>query len=202
MTDREKLVNILKSQPYGYHTYEEMVDYLIANNVTVQEWISVEDELPEDEQEVIGWEGEYARTLYYNAETNEWDDEYGWRWELDNFPHWMPLPETPKVINTKICNYSQEQPILQIKLKQDKPENWVVKEDLSLYEKIGKQYSIEQSSYKSCEHSYVEPVKHGEWEHDICSICGAEWFDWTNMRPFTTNYCPSCGAKMNGGKES
>lgn len=47
-----------------------------------------------------------------------------------------------------------------------------------------------------------EPVRHGEWEHDTCSICGAEWFDWTNMKPFATNYCPSCGAKMNGGKES
>lgn len=43
---------------------------------------------------------------------------------------------------------------------------------------------------------------HGEWKHDTCSICGAEWFDWTNMKPFATNYCPSCGAKMNGGKES
>lgn len=48
----------------------------------------------------------------------------------------------------------------------------------------------------------VEPVKHGEWEHDTCSICGAEWFDWTNMKPFATNYCPSCGARMDGGKES
>jgi hypothetical protein len=61
-----------------------------------QEWISVKDRLPEDEQEVIGWEGDYAKTLYYDAELNEWDDENGWGWKLDDFPHWMPLPEPPK----------------------------------------------------------------------------------------------------------
>lgn len=220
MTDREKLVELLaqvcewgakrcigckEDSPAAAECREErfgkVADHLIANGVAVHEWISVKDGLPENEQEVIGWEGDYAEILYYDAEFNEWNDANGWRVKLNKFPHWMPLPEPPKIVSAKICNCSQERPILRIKLKQDKPENWIVKEDLSLYEKISKQYSIEQSSCKSCEHSYVEPVRYGEWEHDTCSICGAEWFDWTNMRPFATNYCPSCGAKMNGGKE-
>lgn len=46
MTDREKLLNILQSQPYGYHTYDEMADYLIANGVIVQEWIPVTEKVP------------------------------------------------------------------------------------------------------------------------------------------------------------
>ena len=57
----------------------------------------------------------------------------------------------------------------------------------------------------------VEPVRHGEWTHRrwttecdwgcinhrsiICSACGTEFI---NKEP--TNYCPECGAKMNGGK--
>lgn len=47
----------------------------------------------------------------------------------------------------------------------------------------------------------AEPVRHGLWEHDTCSVCGAEWFDWANMRAFNTNYCPNCGAKMDLGKD-
>lgn len=47
MTDREKLANILKSQSYGYHTYDEMADYLLANGIMELvrnhgEWIPVE----------------------------------------------------------------------------------------------------------------------------------------------------------------
>ena len=43
----------------------------------------------------------------------------------------------------------------------------------------------------------VAEVKHGEWEkrgfdgHN-CSVCGA-------LNDIDTNYCPNCGAKMDGG---
>ena len=48
----------------------------------------------------------------------------------------------------------------------------------------------------------VEKLKHGHWTHDgsvwkyrfICSECGYKIF--TEMQ----NYCPSCGARMDGGK--
>ena len=50
----------------------------------------------------------------------------------------------------------------------------------------------------------VEPVKHGHWKHvagmnSKCSECDRYFpvseFD---KRPFDVNYCPCCGAKMDG----
>ena len=52
----------------------------------------------------------------------------------------------------------------------------------------------------------AEPVRHGTWKHcpgmnDKCSECGryfpVEEFE---SRPFDINYCPNCGAKMDGGE--
>ena len=44
----EKLVELIESARYwGSNTSEEIAENLIANGVTVQEWISVEDRLPE-----------------------------------------------------------------------------------------------------------------------------------------------------------
>ena len=45
---REKLIELLDMWQQ-YATEEEHVDYLIANGVTVQEWVSVKDRLPEDD---------------------------------------------------------------------------------------------------------------------------------------------------------
>ena len=56
MDAREKLVEILKQAPFEGKVLDEwwweekikrIADHLIANGVTVQEWISVEDRLPE-----------------------------------------------------------------------------------------------------------------------------------------------------------
>ena len=56
MDVREKLVEILKQAPFEGKVLDEwwweekikrIADHLIANGVTVQEWISVEDRLPE-----------------------------------------------------------------------------------------------------------------------------------------------------------
>ena len=52
----------------------------------------------------------------------------------------------------------------------------------------------------------IDPVKHGEWEQcfedwrcqiegDKCSVCGFEHYG-TNIRNY--NYCPNCGARMDG----
>ena len=51
----------------------------------------------------------------------------------------------------------------------------------------------------------VEPVRHGKWENKsggfwevaACSVCGAR----TPTVGITPNYCPSCGAKMEGGAD-
>lgn len=61
----------------------------------------------------------------------------------------------------------------------------------------------------------VAPVVHGKWEcvanpnwpahiHDKCSICGwwntrnALCYDGSNKPGHSLNYCPNCGAKMDG----
>ena len=56
-------------------------------------------------------------------------------------------------------------------------------------------------------HKTDDPVRHGRWEMKpdpygffdeipVCSECGCT----TKMRE-TYNYCPNCGAKMDGGEE-
>ena len=48
MDVREKLIELIESARYwGSNTSEEIADHLINNGATVQEWISVDDELPE-----------------------------------------------------------------------------------------------------------------------------------------------------------
>ena len=50
-------------------------------------------------------------------------------------------------------------------------------------------------------------VVHGQWwavseDSWICSVCGQEnrYAYCFNLNRFTDNYCPFCGAKMDGGK--
>ena len=47
MDVREKLIEILEEHGSGLCTACGLADYLIVNSVTVQEWISVKDRLPE-----------------------------------------------------------------------------------------------------------------------------------------------------------
>lgn len=92
MTNREKLLNILQSQPYGYHTYDEMADYLIANGVTVQNWIPVEERLPEKYISVLGkTTGKFTWVISFDGK--QWEDNYGCYYKIEEFPYWMPLPE-------------------------------------------------------------------------------------------------------------
>lgn len=59
----------------------------------------------------------------------------------------------------------------------------------------------------------VQPVKHGKWEeieeyggwgdtHYRCSVCGEEWYleDGTPQQN-NMNFCPRCGARMDGDAE-
>ena len=49
----EKLVKILEEPCGGLYPAYELADYLITNGVTVQEWISVDDRLPDQSGEVL-----------------------------------------------------------------------------------------------------------------------------------------------------
>ena len=126
MDVREKLVELLQDENNPVWRWfpnnmamMQLVDYLISNGVTVQDWVPVKDRLP-DEHESL-----FAR---YNG-TNKWNNamftkisdcvivcaeyENGVRivktantvdgvWKVKNIfrqckvTHWMPLPHPPK----------------------------------------------------------------------------------------------------------
>lgn len=106
MTDREKLVEMINHVceghaenlmlPYGVET---LADHLIANGVTVQEWISVEERLPEKIPvlclDQIG-KTSVMRFEYDRLVGRCWFDEYEHLINFDWVTHWMPLPEPPK----------------------------------------------------------------------------------------------------------
>ena len=94
MDVREKLVELIESARYcGSNTSEEIAENLIANGVTMQEWISVEDRLPTREDA-----NETESILAINK-----DERYVGRWVWDivarwptEFTYWMPIPQPPK----------------------------------------------------------------------------------------------------------
>lgn len=108
MTDREKLVDIVCgamqdecvehcNHPPCY-CVATIADALIANGVKAQEWISVEDRLPEDRADVIlhPQRGKVA-IGYYNKAIESWVQFFaGVKISAGEVTHWMPLPEVPK----------------------------------------------------------------------------------------------------------
>ena len=68
-----------------------IADYLISNGVTVQEWISVDDRLPEPKEKAIciDADGDIIIGTY---------TEWGWMFPcyFKRPTHWMPIPQPPK----------------------------------------------------------------------------------------------------------
>ena len=94
MDVREKLAELIESARYwGSNTSEEIAENLIGHGVTVQEWISVKDRLPDDDEVVIICTD---KNFVYAGEL------IGDTWFLDNdswtatVTHWMPLPPAPE----------------------------------------------------------------------------------------------------------
>ena len=93
MDVKEKLVELLREVQYLGGLEEKIADHLIANGVTVQEWISVAERLPEEEglylvAVVNDHERRYSKTAWYHGHGN---------WFLhQKVTHWMPLPRPPK----------------------------------------------------------------------------------------------------------
>ena len=54
----------------------------------------------------------------------------------------------------------------------------------------------------------VAPVRHGRWDGNDCTVCKLPWNynmvqdadDWGYFDPMP-DYCPNCGAKMDGDEE-
>ena len=100
MDVREKLVELLDIiiQP-GQKTLGDIADYLISNGVTVQEWISVEDRLPEAGGYVvcIAKRNPFSRLMPMVAkiEKNGWVNPITEQY-ISEVTHWMPMPNPPK----------------------------------------------------------------------------------------------------------
>ena len=89
---------------FAYIT-ESMADHLIANGVTVQQWIPVTERLPEPYTQVIALRtyllsgDSYPVGLEYillrgDANVPVWSGDYA-TWK-NKVTHWMPLPQLPK----------------------------------------------------------------------------------------------------------
>ena len=113
MDVREKLAELLKTNAcpspficnptckyYGFEDCfpERFADHLIAHGVTVQEWISVDDRLPEPWKQVLIYSRhDFCESAFYIGIPGKW--RVTWNHEMldaDSVTHWMPLPQPPK----------------------------------------------------------------------------------------------------------
>ena len=105
MDVREKIVEILKQAPFEGKVLDEwwweekigrIADYLIRNGVTVQEWISVKDRLPESGKEGVLIGLRWGEVDIGWCEDDRWRSEFVNEYEDGEVTHWMPLPNPPK----------------------------------------------------------------------------------------------------------
>ena len=113
MNVREKLVELLKTnacpspficdQACKYYGYGDcfpyrFADHLISNGVTVQEWISVKERLPQEKVNcIVHYKHAYCDNddywaigmCFYDGEKFRVDPAY-------KVTHWMPVPQPPK----------------------------------------------------------------------------------------------------------
>ena len=74
-----------------------MVDRLIANGVTVQEWIPVTERLPDDSATVtLCTRSRIVGPGFYDKHTKTWVQYYSGCAIFVDVTHWMPLPQPPK----------------------------------------------------------------------------------------------------------
>ena len=123
MDVREKLVELIKEgirkglRAKGDdrldYSFEDVADHLISNGVTVQEWISVKDRLPDKTGRYLVLKNRIAPDCLGGNRTDivilrffvdkgfrmpthipDWINE-----EInEEVTHWMPLPDTPKEV--------------------------------------------------------------------------------------------------------
>ena len=103
MDVREKLVELL-TEFYGcdpmYYDVDALAiaQHLITHGVTVQEWISVKDRLPEIGRSVIVYNApaKCAAEAMYKGEGRFLQFRWSARLQEHEVTHWMPLPQPPK----------------------------------------------------------------------------------------------------------
>ena len=101
MDVREKLIEILRKPIFPHELVdptEAVADYLLDSGVTVQEWISVDDRLPEDDSDTLAYLqiGEEGRIYPANYAKGVWFDCIFNTPVTESTTHWMPIPVPPK----------------------------------------------------------------------------------------------------------
>ena len=103
MDVRERLVELLDNaiidsdDNYGFPNTNQVADHLIRNGVTVQEWISVDERLPDDNDRVIAFRPNETETSAYKyCIMWGWSVKVSLKQHSRGITHWMPLPHPPK----------------------------------------------------------------------------------------------------------
>ena len=106
MDVREKLIDILKQAPFDGKVLDEwwfeekiakIADYLVSHSVTVQDWIPVDERLPENFISVLGYmtdAGEFPPVREcYTVGNAFFFPALG---DVHPVSHWCEMPEPPK----------------------------------------------------------------------------------------------------------
>lgn len=109
---REKLVDLLTNSPQldvlDWTTgWEEAANYLIAHGVTVQEWISVDDRLPEKDGQYLIFTTQYFTPDHIDEidhkdgiEISGYCKRYGFLSKNGiHAKYWRDIPQPPKEVN-------------------------------------------------------------------------------------------------------
>lgn len=120
MDVREKLVEILKQAPFEGKVLDEwwweekikrIADHLIRNGVTVQDWVSVKDRLPDATGRYLAVKKRIAPDALGGNRTDivilRFFEDSGFKMPIhipnwineeinEEITYWMPLPEPPK----------------------------------------------------------------------------------------------------------
>lgn len=108
MNDREKLIALIenakramKSENLSCNIARNgfVADFLIANGVTIQRWIPVDERLPEKQVDVVALSnknGGYMFAGYRGYISGEWMENGAMH--IGDVTHWMPLPQPPKEV--------------------------------------------------------------------------------------------------------
>ena len=105
MDVREKLVELIESARYwGSNTSEEIADKLIENGVTVQEWISVKDKLPENDGQYLIFTTQYFTPDHIDEidhidgiEISGYSKRFGFLSKNGIYAkYWCEMPQPPK----------------------------------------------------------------------------------------------------------
>ena len=86
------------------HWYRDELDEGLAEALynagyRKQEWISVDERLPDNDGEYLTWDGLIYFLIWFNASLGLWNVSEGGDTSsaIRDVTHWMPLPEAPKM---------------------------------------------------------------------------------------------------------